>query len=285
MNKSEAIRATRNGAIAACVSAAVTVVVAVIAISTDAGGKLAFFNDPFVFLDIALVLGCAFGMYRKSRVASVLLFVYFIASKIIVHAETQSYGGIGVALVFLYFYGRAVLGSFRYHQLEKEQDPDYKAATKWSYIVGIPAVLIVTVVIGGALISTTGVMPSTRVQDSSEIRTKDLATLRSHGIVGPDEYVHYFYSQGFSSILESGNILTEERVILYVTEEDDRVEIYEIPLNEVTGVVLESRGDMVNDSVYRVDTKDPERWLRLYLSVERKGDEEFVEALRKRLPR
>lgn len=285
MNKSEAIKATTNGAIAACISAAITVIIVLIAINTDAEGKLALFNDPANFFDAALILACAFGMYKRSRVASVLIFIYFLAAKIIISIETQAYTGLGMALVFLYFYGKAIQGSFVYHKLEKEENPDYKATTKWTYIIGAPSVLIVAVLIGLALMSTTGVIPSNRVQAKNEIITSDISTLRSHGIITAKDNVDYFYSQGLSSILESGNILTQDRVIFYVTDENEGLQIYEIPVNEITNVEIESQGDIFNDSVYKVNTKDPNRWLKLFLSVEQKGDQKFVKALRDRLVR
>ena len=282
MNKSEAIQATKNGSIAACISAAMTVLVALIAISTDAEGKFAFFNDPSIFIDIPLVLVCAFGIYKKSRVASVLFFLYFLAAKIIISIETQSYGGIVMALVFLYFCGKAVQGSFVYHRLEKEENPDCKTPAKWTYIVGVPAVLIFTAIVGFALMSTTGIIPSTRVLASSEIKANDINTLREHNIIAPHENVDFFYAQGLSSILESGNILTQEHVILYLTDEEG-LQVYGIPINEVTEVVLESAGDTFTDSIYKVNTNDPERWLNLVLSTEQKGDQKFVQALRERM--
>lgn len=283
MNKSEAIKATKNGAIAACISAAMTVIVVLIAINTDAEGKLALFNNPANFIDVALILACAIGMYKRSRVASVIAFIYFLSAKLIISIETQAYSGLGMALVFLYFYGKAIQGSFVYHKLEKEENPDYKATTKWTYIIGIPSVLIVAILIGFSLMSTTGVVPSTRVQSKGEIRTNDISTLRSHGIINANDNVDYFYSQGLSSILESGNILTQDRVILYVTDKKKGLQIYEIPVNEITNVEMESQGDTFNDSVYKVTTKDPERWIKLFLSVEQKGDQKFVKALRDRL--
>ena len=81
------------------------------------------------------------------------------------------------------------------------------------------------------------------------------------------------------SILESGNVLTQDRVILYINSENEGMEIYEIFLNEITEVVLETEGDTLNDSVYRINTNDPERWLKLFLSTEQKGDEKFIKAL------
>jgi len=225
MNKSEAIKATKNSAIAACISAAMTVIIVLIAINTDAEGKLALFNGPANFIDVALILACAFGMYKRSRVASVLIFIYFIAAKAIISIETKAYSGLGMALVFLYFYGKAIQGSFVYHKLEKEENPNYKETTKWTYIICAPSVLIVAVLIGFALMSTTGVVPSTRVQAKNEVKTNDISTLRSHGIITANDNVDYLYSQGFSSILESGNILTQDRVIFYITKENEGLQI------------------------------------------------------------
>ncbi|MEE8288446.1 MAG: hypothetical protein V3R25_03430 [Nitrosomonadaceae bacterium] len=285
MNKSEAIKATKNGAIAACISAALTIIIVLIAISSDAEGELAPWNDPGIFIDVVFVLACAFGMYKKSRAASVLIFFYFLASKVIIAIETQAFSGFGMALVFIYFYGKAIQGSFVYHRLEKEENPDYKATTKWTYIFGIPSVLIIVTLVGFGLLSTTGVVPSTRVVSASEIYTNDIATLRSNGVITTGDKVKYFYSQGFSSILESGNVLTQDRVILYLTDENKELQVYEISLNEITEVVLESQGDTFNDSVYVVNTNDPERWLKLYLSPEQKGDQKFVKAIRDNISR
>ena len=283
MNKVEAVKATRNGAIAAIISAVITVVVVLIAMNADADGKLAIWNDPSNFLDVLLVVACAYGMYRKSRGAAVIIFIYFIVSKIIIALETQIYSGFGTALLFLYFYGKAIQGSFVYHRLEKNDNPDYKPASKLSYILGIPSSLLVTVLIGYSLMSTTGVVPSTRVQSANEINTNDIAVLIDNGIVPEDEKVEYFYSQGLSSILESGNVLTNGRVILYLTDENSELQVYQIPLNEVTDVSMESQGDTFNESVYKVSTENPDQWLKLFLSAEQKGDRKFVKALQTRM--
>lgn len=285
MNKSEAIKATKNGALAACLSAALTAAIVLFAIYSDAEGKLAFFNDPSIIIDVVLILAFAFGIYKKSRAASMLMFLYFITAKIQIAIEAPAYSGFGIALLFLYYYGKAIQGSFVYHKLEKEENPNYKATTKWSYILGIPTVLIVLGMIGIALLSTTGVIPSTRVLSNSEIASHDMMTLRSAGIIEAEDSVKFFYSQGLSSILESGNILTQDRVIFYLTDESQELQVYEIFLNEITEVVQESQGDLFNDSVYKVNTNDPERWLLLLLSVEQKGDQKFVKALRNEISR
>ena len=144
MNKSEAIKATRHGAIAALVAAAISGFVVVVAILTDARGILAQWNDPAFVIDIVLVLVCAYGMYRKSRTAALLMFFYYLIDRIIIAIETEVSIGVIVTIVFLYFFGRAIQGAFVYHKLLKEENPEYKATTKWAYILGIPSILVLT---------------------------------------------------------------------------------------------------------------------------------------------
>lgn len=279
MNKKEAIKATKNGAIAACISAIISIVFIVIAIRADVGGKLAIFNDPANFIDVVLILILAYGVYIKSRVASVLLIIYFIVSKVIIIEETQSFQGIGVSLIFLYYYSKAIQGSFVYYKLDSEENPDIKKSTKWKYILGIPFSFVLVIILVFAFMSTIGVLPSTRVQAGSEVSIKDISALQREGIIYTTDKVQFVYFQGLSSILESGNILTQDRVIYYEQDENNTIQVYEVFLNEITDVILESE-EIIGDNVYKVKTNNSERWIKLFLSSEQKGDQKFVKALR-----
>ena len=90
--------------------------------------------------------------------------------------------------------------------------------------------------------STTGVVPSTRVLAYDEINQTDIQTLQESNIVLSSDEVAYFYSQGLSSILESGNVLTQDRVILYLTDESNELQVYELFFNEISDVVIEEKG-------------------------------------------
>ena len=283
MTKDGAIRATRNGAIAACVSGAMTIILMAIAIATDADGKLALFNDPLNLLDAALVFICAFGMYKHSRLAAIVIFIYFVAAKAIISVETGSYSGIGISIVFLYFFGKAIFGAFTYHRLEREANPDYRAVTwKVAILLGT-GVLILTFAISFALFSTFGVIPSTRVLSGAEVPSADIRLLQENGVIASDDRIDFFYAQGLTSVLESGNILTKKEVILYYTDEQDQIVKYAIPINEVIAVDLEEAGTSISDSIYLVRTASPDYWIKLFLSIEQKGDEKFVGELRNRI--
>lgn len=112
----EAVRKKiRNGWIAALVSAGATLVVTLIAMS---GTAILGFSAWELF-DVALVLGLAFGICKKSRTCAVLMLLYFIASKILIIVETGKPTGMLMALVFGYFFWQAVAGTFAYHKINK----------------------------------------------------------------------------------------------------------------------------------------------------------------------
>ena len=78
MNRDQALKATKHGVIAACISGIATLGFASFAIFSNTDGVLSFMNDPTIFVDVVLIFGCAYGIHRKSRFAAILLFTYFI---------------------------------------------------------------------------------------------------------------------------------------------------------------------------------------------------------------
>jgi len=72
-----------------------------------------------MLIDVAIIGACAIGLWFKSRTAATIMFVYFLISKILLLAGGQ-FNGIIMGLIFLFFYGRAMICSFRYHNLVKK---------------------------------------------------------------------------------------------------------------------------------------------------------------------
>jgi hypothetical protein len=280
MNREEAIKATKNGAIAACISGGVTLALVFYAIFSNANNKLGIWNDPSNLFDIVIIFGCAYGIYKKSRFAAVLLFLHFILAKIIIGIELGKLPGIWTSLIFLFFYGKAIQGTFSFHKIEKTENPNYKPTPKWAYYAGIPTLIIFLVLMGFGLMTLTGVMPSTEVQSGVEMLQKDKDTLVSNNILNINDKIQYFYSNGLTSILEGGSVLTENRVILYLKDENLELQVYEIDFNDISSVELIENGNYMNDSIYRVNSYQPDAWIQLALSAEDRGDVRFIEALR-----
>ncbi|MDF2446645.1 MAG: hypothetical protein K0S46_1881 [Moraxellaceae bacterium] len=109
--------------IASLVSAAMTLVLILIAIS----GTKVFSFDAWALVDVALMLGLAFGIYRKSRTCALIMLVYFSFAKINLMSQGAPASSIPMALVFLYFYWQGVAGTFQYHAFLKSAAPAARA--------------------------------------------------------------------------------------------------------------------------------------------------------------
>jgi cellulose synthase/poly-beta-1,6-N-acetylglucosamine synthase-like glycosyltransferase len=114
---SEAERGIRAGFYTALISMAITLVFTILGATGTA--DMGFGTDWLLLIDVGLIGAFAIGMWFKSRIAATLMFIYFLISKILMLMAGQ-YGGIFLSLVFLYFYGRAMISSFRYHNLVKK---------------------------------------------------------------------------------------------------------------------------------------------------------------------
>jgi len=283
MNKLEAAKATKNGAVAACISGVVTLALFLFAIFSNAKGTIGIWNDPSIIFDVVLIFACAYGIYKNSRFAAVLLFFYFICAKIIIGIETGKASGVGMALVFLYFYGKAIQGAFAYQKIEKAENPNYKKTPKWIYFTGIPVLIIVVALIGVGILTMTGTLPSTEVQAGGKVSKKDRDLLISNSVISKDDNIEYFYSTGFTSILEGGSVLTDNRVILYIPDENQKLDVYEIYFYDVASVEMIEEGNSMNDSVYKISRHEPDAWIQIALSAENRGDVKFIEALRSKI--
>jgi hypothetical protein len=107
------LKKIRQAWIACLVSAAITLVFSLLAMGS---GGFAGFGASNLF-DVALILAFAYGISRRSRVCAVLMFAYFLLSKYLMFKATGQFGGGILAIVFMWFYGQGVAGTFEYHKL------------------------------------------------------------------------------------------------------------------------------------------------------------------------
>lgn len=70
------------------------------------------------FLDVLLLLILTFGIYQKSRLAAVLMLVYFLASRILTwFTLPPSIISLVVSAIFVYVYFEGIRGTMAYHGL------------------------------------------------------------------------------------------------------------------------------------------------------------------------
>ena len=69
-------------------------------------------------LDMGITAVLSFGIYKKSRISAILLFIFFIYMRIIMPwMEERVLIGIPINLIFLYFLFKGVRGTIAYHKI------------------------------------------------------------------------------------------------------------------------------------------------------------------------
>lgn len=107
----------KHGWIAALVSGTLTLLITAAALARDLPNAG---THAWNFLDVVLIFGLAFGIYRKSRTAATVMFFYFLLSKILIMVESGMPTGVVFGIVFLIFYFRAMAATYRYHRFIRQ---------------------------------------------------------------------------------------------------------------------------------------------------------------------
>ncbi|MBL8740958.1 MAG: hypothetical protein JNK04_07690 [Myxococcales bacterium] len=102
----------RNAWIAGLISGSLTLLVTLLAL---AGTSLLGFTG-WELIDVALIFGLTFGIYKKSRACAVALLVYFVGSKILMMVEGGAPSGLVMAAVLAYYFAQGVSGTFEYQR-------------------------------------------------------------------------------------------------------------------------------------------------------------------------
>ena len=82
-------------------------------------------NPPmswWTLVDLPLVFALAYGLYRKSRLAAVLILLYLVAVGVSQFVTLHSLP-IGPYIILAFFLGRAIPAVFRYHARRSASEP------------------------------------------------------------------------------------------------------------------------------------------------------------------
>jgi uncharacterized membrane protein len=113
-------RAIRNGSIAALVSAGLTAVLATMgAFAQPQDNQLGNLLSMWFFLEVGLILVLGVFTYRKSRIASTVLFLYFVASKLVLFLDgsgPRNASGLLPSIFFFIFFLNAMRATYIWHK-------------------------------------------------------------------------------------------------------------------------------------------------------------------------
>jgi hypothetical protein len=183
----------------------------------------------------------------------------------------------------LYFYGRAIQGTYILRKLAKAENPISETSSNWARFSVIGAAVLFFSLASVGLLTMTGSLTPTEVLEGKDLSDEYREALIDSNVITRGDRIQYFYSEAFSSIEEAGSILTSDRVIMYLEDEDEETQVYELYFDQIDSVELINEGNFANDSVYRVYSHSRDAYLTLLLSTEARGDVKFIERLRSEL--
>ena len=130
------------------------------------------------------------------------------------------------------------------------------------------------------VLSETGTMPGTEVVTGEQLPDDVHEMLIAEGIIEPDETILHYYSTGFLSYREDGNLYTDRRVISY-WEVGDEIDVSEATYHQIKRIEPEYKESFLEDTVIWIHGEtDGEEWtFDLYASHEGGRDTHFVEGL------
>ncbi len=282
MNLKEAEDSIKRGVYAGLIFGALVAGISLIAMSQGDKGSLSYWDDPWMFAEVALILVITFGVSRKSRAAAIALFLYYLVSRVALMVELNTVPGVGgilFTIIFLFVFGKAIFGSFVYHRLRKIEDPEYKAVKLWMKIAAVPAVLVAALSLFLFVLGILG--PPTVVVHGGELSIADQELLLAEDIVESDERIVYFYSPGLFSLLEGGSVMTDKRMIAYGESEGERYHLSTY-FGEIENAEWYVRGGDFSDSVISITDSEGDV-INLTVSAEAGGDQLFMDELQTRI--
>ena len=120
--EARALKHIRNAWIAGIFASAITVIMVTLEIT----GVYSFMGDfdgaIFGLIDVAAITSLTFGIYKKSRFAAIIMFVYFVASKLMMLQDVSASGTFVIpALILGYYFFQGIRGTLTSHKIKMEK--------------------------------------------------------------------------------------------------------------------------------------------------------------------
>ena len=116
MTLKQANKAIKDAAVAGIITIIITLMLTLIYAS---GAGLAHI-DPWNIIDLVVLSGLTYGIYRKNRLCALLMPLYYLSVKTVLWVNEDAFIGVPLALIFTYFFWRGVQGTWAYHKLTRE---------------------------------------------------------------------------------------------------------------------------------------------------------------------
>ena len=153
--------------------------------------------------------------------------------------------------------------------------------SKWRFrhilllIISTPALLL-------TLAQESGAIPNAIVINGDRLWQRDLKQMQRQGIIQPGDDILYFYSDGFLSVMEDGNGLTQRHVFSYWKEEDGTLSSELAPYSDIADIEVTKGSTLGENTIVNIQRKDDSDFV-LFLATDEGGDTRFIQKLREHL--
>lgn len=147
-------------------------------------------------------------------------------------------------------------------------------------LVGLAVGAAVSLGLVTGFLSERNVIPNYAAIPGSALPTSQLDFLRGKGLLGEEERVQWFYSNGMYRYSTDGNYFTETRVVSY-WEGEKGFEAETATWAEIVDLRIQYSASPFENTEITVETTDGREFL-LWVAAEKGNDKRFVSAIRER---
>ena len=165
-------------------------------------------------------------------------------------------------------------------------DTQTEKSFRWTKYFFIPLISVMFLLAACyALLLETGQIPDTEVVSGFDLNEKVKARLINNNIISKTDEISYFYSEAIWSHIQAGQLLTQDRVISYQTDENGILEVWDMKYANIESIELLEPGSSINDSVYKLigNSQANYEYISFVLSTDEGGDITFIEEIERNM--
>ncbi len=262
--------------IAGAVSGTLTLVFSLIGTYND-DFRYKYGIDNWSLLDVAIIVGLTYGIYRKNRFSALALLIYFVGSKLILVASTGQFSGGFLSLLFAWFFFQGAKATFQIHKhlIETGEIIKEKRKRGFGYYFGISFGFVIILLIGSLIVI--GIFsPEIEVIPGKQINKKYLNFVWEQGIVDRSEEIQYWYSDAIGDFKNGFYLFTNKKVVVSSKEWEEPAII--VPYSQIVNIEFKQDPSFFEDSQMTL-VLDDSSTVFFPVSSENGGDKKYYERL------
>lgn len=266
----------RNAWITGTISAILTFIVSMIGAYSE-NVRMQYGCDTWTLLDVALIAGLTYGIYRRNRYCALGMLIYYLTCKFIAAASTGKFTGGIMAIIFAYFFFQGTRASFKLHKyMHKEEAQVLKNGRSWKFytFIGFLTIILIPILI---LVVMAALGPDTEVVPGKMLNVKYVNFIRGNKLIEPTEQIEYWYSDALVDFRNGFYVLTDRKVLLYCKDWEKKS--ITVPFSSISDIQFQKETSFFEVSRITIFLSDGST-VFFPVSNENNGDEKFFKRMR-----